>query len=103
MDRVLGIARLHVELARRLRDLLEHEVRIELDEEPVDVLTRALELRRRLRHRELDPELGDDPPPAAVERRDGVLGEDLVARHPVHEHVEASWMRFNMWDDRLTR
>ena len=90
VERVLRVPRLHVELARRLRDLLEHEVRIELDELAVDLLAGLRERLHRLREQELDSELGDDPPPAAVERRDGILGEDLVAGHPVHEHVGGS-------------
>ena len=37
------------------------------------------------------PSSRDDPPPAAVERRDRVLGQDLVARHPVDEHLASCW------------
>ena len=35
-------------------------------------------------------ELGDDPPPAAVERGHGLLGQDLVARHLVDQHGASS-------------
>jgi hypothetical protein len=102
VERVLRVPRLHVELPRRLRHLLEHEVGIERDEIALDLLTRLRERVHGLREEELDSELGDDPPPATVEGRDGVLGEDLVARHPVHEHLGGPCVRFNMWDDRLT-
>ena len=101
VDRMLRVPRLDVELARRLRHLLEHEVGIELDQVAVDLLAGRRERVHGLREQELDPELGDDPPPAAVERRNGVLGEDLVARHPVHEQL-LILLRFNIWDDRLT-
>jgi hypothetical protein len=102
VDRVLGVPGLHVELPRRLRHLLEQEVGVELDQVAVDLLTGLREGVHRLRKQKLDPELGDDPAPAAVEGRHRLLRENLVARHPVHEHVGGSWTRFNMWDDRLT-
>ena len=47
VDVVRRVARLQVELARRLRDLLEDPVGIELDELPLDLLPRRLEQRRR--------------------------------------------------------
>jgi len=81
------VARLHVELVRRLRDLLEHEVGIELDVLALDRLTVRAEDVERAIVVELDAELADDAAPAAIERCHGVLGEDLVARHLVDEHA----------------
>ena len=83
----LRVARLEVELPWRLRDLLEQEVGVELDALLRDVLPRQSEELERLVAQELDTELGDDSPPAPVERGDGLLGEDLVPRHPVDQHV----------------
>ena len=84
----LGVARLQLELARGLGDLLEDELRIELDQVvALDRLTGGAEQLDGLREQELDAELGHDPPPAAVERVDGVLAEDLVPRHCVDEHA----------------
>ena len=87
MDALLGVARLQVELARRLGHLLEHELGVE-DHAilAVDLLAGGAEGLDRLVEQELDPDLGDDPPPAAVEHRHGVLAEDLVAGHRVDEH-----------------
>jgi hypothetical protein len=87
VHRVRLVARLHVELPRRLRDLLEHELRIELHHGAVDVLPGLAELLDRLGEDELDAELGDDPPPAAVERLHGLAGEDLVARQGIDDHA----------------
>ncbi len=90
VDRVRGVARLKVELARRFRHLLEDPVRVELDELTLDLLPCGLEqgdaFRMRLRGSEVDPELADDPPPAALELLHRRLVEDLVARHLVYEH-----------------
>ena len=87
VGRVGGVARLQLELPRRLGDLLEDELRVEPDTVLVlDDLPGVAQQLDRLREQELDPELGDDPPPAAVERLDRVLAEDLVARHLVVEH-----------------
>ena len=86
----LRVARLQVELARRLRDLLEDEVRVELDDRVLDLLAGLAEVLDRLREDELDPELADDPAPAAVERRHRVLREDLVARHRVDDHATST-------------
>ncbi len=85
------VARLQLELARRLGDLLEDPLGVEPDAVLVlHDLPRAAQELDRLGQQELDPELGDDPPPAAVERRHRVLGEDLVSGHAVDEHrVEA--------------
>ena len=58
-----------------------------LTRSPVDLLARLREHLDRLRQHELHADLRDDPPPAAVERGDRVLGEDLVPRHPVDEHA----------------
>ena len=64
------VARLELELARRLGDLLEDELGVEADAVLVlDDLARVREQLDRLGEQELDPELGHDPPPAAVERR----------------------------------
>ena len=81
-----GVARLQLELPRRLGDLLEDELGVEADAVGVlDDLSGAPEQLDRLGQQELDPELGDDPPPAPVEHVDRVLAEDLVARHRVLE------------------
>ncbi len=81
-----GVARLQLELPRRLGDLLEDELGVEADPVLVlDDLSGAAQQLDRLWQQELDPELGHDPSPAPVERRDRVLAEDLVARHLVHE------------------
>ena len=84
-----GLRACSVELARRLRDLLEDPVRVELDELALDLLARRLEVRERLVVEELDPELADDPPPAALELLHGRLVEDLVARHLVDQHARS--------------
>ena len=85
-DAVLRIPGLELELARRLGDLLEDELGVELDHLPVDLLSRPAELLDRLLHRELDAELGDDAPPTPVERFHRVTREDLVARQGVLDH-----------------
>jgi hypothetical protein len=90
VDRALAVARLQVELARRLGDLIEHELGIEDHLLAVDLLARGAELLDRLVEQELDPDLGDDPPPAAIEDGHGLLAEDLVARHRVDEHGSSS-------------
>src|SRR5689334_7415978 len=85
---VLGVARLPLELARRLRHLLEHELGIEEHAVAVDhLLTGLAELLDGLVEQELDADLRDDPAPAAVQHGHGVLAEDLVARHGVDEHA----------------
>jgi hypothetical protein len=80
------VAGLHVELARRLRHLLEHELRVELHHVAVHVLARLGEQLNGFGLGELDADLGDDPAPAAIEHRHRVGGEDLVPRHRVDEH-----------------
>ena len=79
VDRAFRVPRLEVELGRRFRDLLEDPVRVETDELALDLLAGTLEDLDRLRVEELDPELADDPPPAAFELGEGRLVEDLVA------------------------
>jgi hypothetical protein len=83
---VLGVAGLELELARRLRHLLEHELGVEEDLLVLHALAGLLEVVDRLGQHEFHAELRDDPPPAAVERVDRLLAEDFVAGHPVDEH-----------------
>ena len=90
MDAVLGVARLQLELARRLGDLLEHELRVEEDRVPLDLLARRAEILDRLVEHELDTELADDPAPAAIEDVHRVLAEDLVTRQFVDVHESGS-------------
>ncbi len=66
------VAGLHVELARRLGHLLQHELRVEPDDVVLDLLARPAEQLHRLRLGELHADLGDDPPPALVQHGDGV-------------------------------
>ena len=82
----LGIAGLQVEFPRRLRHLLEQELRIEHDLLAVHLLAGLAELVERLVEKELDADLADDPAPAPVEDRHRVLAEDFVAGQRVHEH-----------------
>ena len=83
---LLRVAGLDVELARRLRDLLEHEVGVEEDRVVLDPLAGLAEQLERAVVHELDADLGHQPPPALVEGGHRVLGQHLVARHPVAEH-----------------
>ena len=78
---VLGVARVHRELRGRLGDLLEHELRVELDEVALDVLTGRSEQLERARLVELHADLGDEALPAAFDQLDGLGCERLVARH----------------------
>ena len=72
---------------RRLGDLLEDELGVEADSILVlDDLSGLAQQLDGLGKQELDPELGDDPPPATVEHVHRVLAEDLVAWHRVYEH-----------------
>ena len=64
-----------------------HEVGVEADVLALGLLPGRGEQLDGLGQDELDADLGHDPPPAAVEGRDRLLGEDLVARHPVDEHA----------------
>jgi len=80
------VARLHVELARGLGGLFQHELRVELDHVAVHLLAGLAEQFDRLRFGELHSDLAHDAAPAAVEHRDRVGGEDLVSRHRVAEH-----------------
>ncbi|MEZ5094786.1 MAG: hypothetical protein R2731_00780 [Nocardioides sp.] len=89
VDRVLGVARLNVELARGLGHLLEHEVGVEEDLVVLHPLPRGPEQVERPGIHELHAELGHEPPPAAVEGGHRLLGQDLVARHLVVEHVSS--------------
>ncbi|MGD0714687.1 MAG: hypothetical protein ABSB24_10950 [Gaiellaceae bacterium] len=86
VDAPLGVARLQVELGRRLRHLLEDPVGVEPDDVAVDRLARLREVVDRLGMEEVDPELADDPPPAAVQLLQRRLVEDLVPRHLVDQH-----------------
>ena len=104
MGAVRRVARLELELARRLGDLLEDELGVEADAVLVlDDLAGGAQQLDRLGQQELDPELGDDPPPAAVEHVHRVLAEDLVARHRVDEHgwllavVGRSGLTWRLW------
>ena len=86
VDVALGIARLEVELARRLRDLLENPVRVEPHELAVDLLPRGPQRGERLVMQEVDAEFAHDAPPAAVELLHRRLVEDLVPRQLIDEH-----------------
>ena len=90
VDVVRVVARLHVELARHLRDLLEDELRVEEDRVVLDALARLAEQVERLGLHELNPDLGEEPLPALVEGRHRIRREDVVARHLVDEHASAS-------------
>ena len=71
----------------RLRDLLEDEVGVEADAVlALDDLAGGAQDLDRLGQQELDAELADDPPPAAIEHLHRVLAEDLVARQCIDEH-----------------
>ena len=86
--RALRVPRLQVELARRLRDLLEDPVGVELHELALDLLARRRGSASSASSvEELDPELADDAPPAALELLHRRLVEDLVARHLVDQHA----------------
>ena len=80
------VAGLELELARGLGDLLEDELGVEPD--PVlilDDLAGLLQQVHRLGEQELDPDLGYEPPPAAIDHGHRVFAEDLVAGHGVDE------------------
>ena len=87
VDGLLRVARLQVELARRLGDLLEHELGVEEDLLALDLLAGRAEVLDRLGQHELDAQLGDDPPPAAVEDVHRLLAQDVVAGHLVDVHA----------------
>ena len=87
LDAALGVPGLQHEGGGRIPDLLEDPVGVELDELAVDLLSGLLEVVERLRMEELDAELADDPPPAALQLLDRGLVEDLVPRHLVDQHV----------------
>src|SRR5205823_11151083 len=93
VDAPLRVAGLEVELGWRLRDLLEDPVRIEPDELPFDLLAFATKVVQRLLAEELDPEVADDSPPAAVELGQRRLVKDLVPRHRVDQHGASSRSR----------
>ena len=81
---------------RRLGHLLEHEVGVELDEVvALDRLAGRPEQLDRLGQHELDAQLGEDPPPAAIEHVHRVLAEDLVSRHCVDEHGSVTYLAWN--------
>src|SRR6202044_3739727 len=69
--------------------LSQDELRVQEHHVPVHALARLGEQLDRLGLGELDADLGDDPPPAAVEHPDRVGGEDLIPRHRVDEHRSA--------------
>ena len=83
---VRRVAGLEVELTRRLRDLLEHEVGVQEDGAVLDPLPGCAEQVERSVVQELDADLGHQPTPALVEGRHRVLGQHLVTGHPVAEH-----------------
>ena len=86
-----GIAGLELELARRLGDLLEDELGVEADAVLVlDDLARFLQQVHCLGEQELDPDLGYEPPPAAIDHGHRVFAEDLVAGHGVDEQGGSS-------------
>ena len=87
MDVVGGVAGLHVERPRRLRDLLEDEVGIEPDAVALGAHPGLGEEVDGLGQDELDAELAHDPLPPALERLDRVRREDLVTRQLVDEHA----------------
>jgi hypothetical protein len=83
---VRRVAGLEVELARRLRDLLEDELGVEPDAVLVlERLAGAGEQLDGLGEQELDPDLGHQASPAAVDHGHRVFAEDLVAGHGVDE------------------
>ncbi len=85
---IVGVARLQLELSRRLGHLLEDEFRVEADAVLLlDDLARVTEQLDRLGQQELDAELGDDPPPAPVQGGHRVLAEDLVTGHAIDEQA----------------
>jgi hypothetical protein len=85
-----GVAGLQVELAGRLRHLLEHEVGVEEYGLVLDLLPRLAEQVEGALVHELDADLARQPPPALVKGRHRVLREDLVSGHAVDEHG-SSW------------
>ena len=85
VQRAIRVARLQVELARRLRDLLDDPVWVEPHELPVDVLTGIAQGVDRLVVQEVDAELAHDPAPAAVELLHRRVVEDLVPRELVDQ------------------
>ena len=95
VDVVLGVAGLDVELPRRLRHLLQHEVGVEEDRVVLDPLPGLAEQLERAVVHELDADLGHQPAPALVEGRHRLGGEHLVARHPVAEH-RTSWVALRL-------
>ena len=60
MHVVLGVARVHSELRRRLGDVLEHELRVEPHEVALDLLSGLAEELERARLVELHADLGDE-------------------------------------------
>ena len=82
----LRVARRDAELARGLGDLLEHEVRVELDELALDRLAGLAEQLERGLPLELDADVADDRPPALLEDGHRLLRQHLVARQRVDEH-----------------
>src|SRR4051812_5515174 len=87
VNRPLAVSRLEVELGRRLRHVLGHELRVEPDEPPIDPLACGAEEFECLVAVELNPDLRHEAPPAAVEDSHRLVREDLVPWHRVDEHV----------------
>src|SRR5205085_4302616 len=70
-------------------------VGVEADELAVHILAGFAQVLERIGVQELDPELADDAPPAALELGQGGLVEDLVARQVVDQHSSLSSSRSN--------
>ena len=86
VDRVLGVTSPQVEFPRCLRDLFEHELRIEAHGLAIDSLARLAKQLDRFGFAKLHSDLGDQAPPAPVDRLDRVRIEKFVPRHPVDKH-----------------
>jgi hypothetical protein len=83
-----GVARLYVELARRLGDLLEDPLGVQEHGLSLDALAGRAEQVQRPVAVELHTDLGDQPTPAGVQLGHRVLGEDLVPGHLVAKHSD---------------
>ena len=89
VDVVVVVARLDVELARRLRDLREHELGIEEDLVLLDPLPGLTEQGEGAVVHELHADLAHQASPPGVQLRHRVFREHLVARHAVAEHASS--------------
>ena len=72
--------------ARRLADLLEHQRGVELTTSSSTRWPRRAEQLEHALVLELDADLGDEPLPAALERDQARLGEDLDGGESAFEH-----------------